>query len=392
VKEMSNIKDQVLKTLNDRKDETVELLRELIRTQSITGEEREIADLIARKLKIFGFEDVRIDGVGNVICKLAGSGEGPTLLYNGHMDTVPAGERSLWKFDPFGAEIVNNTIVGRGACDMKGSIVAMMMAADAIRRADVKLKGILILTMVVKEENAMEEGTKYTIEEDGLKPDIALVGEATNLNISLGARGRIEVDILVRGRSAHASDPSRGINAISKMTKMIAAIPKMKLPRHGFLGFATQAVTNISCQPGRSNVIPNLCTISVDRRVIPGETPEKIKADFLNVIKRIKLRDPEFDADVKTGKSTLPGYISPSDPAVKILQSSSMYVLSKKPKLSKYTFGTDASYLSTIAKIPTVGFGPGDEVNAHSVNDHVRIDDLVAASKVYASFIIDLLS
>lgn len=390
--QMSTIKDQVLKTLNDRRDETVELLRELIRTQSITGEEKEIADLIARKLKMFGFEDVRIDGVGNVICKLVGSGAGPTLLYNGHMDTVPAGERSLWKFDPFSAEIVNDTIVGRGACDMKGSIAAMMMAVDAIRRADVKLKGILILTMVVKEENALEEGTKYAIEEGGLKPDIALVGEATNLNISLGARGRIEVDILVRGRSAHASDPSRGINAVGKMIKMIAAIPRMKLPHHGFLGSATQAVTNISCQPGRSNVIPNLCTISVDRRVIPSETPEKIKADFLTVIEKIKSKDAEFDADVKTGKLALPAYISASEPAVKILQSSSMYVLAKKPKLSKYTFGTDASYLSAIAKIPTIGFGPGDEVYAHSVNDHVRIDDLVAASKVYASFIIDLLS
>jgi putative selenium metabolism hydrolase len=389
---MSNIKDQVLKTLSDKKEKTIELLRELIRTKSITGEEREIADLIARKLKIFGFEDVRIDGVGNVICKVVGSNEGPTLLYNGHMDTVPAGEGSLWKYDPFAAEIVNNTIVGRGACDMKGSIAAMMMAVDAIRRADVKLKGIFILTMVVKEENAMEEGTKYTIEEDGLKPDIALVGEATNLNISLGARGRIEVDILVRGRSAHASDPLRGINAISKMTKVITAIPRMKLPRHGFLGSATQAVTNISCQPGRSNVIPNLCTVSVDRRVIPSETPEKIKADFLNVIEKIKLKDPEFDADVKIGKSTLPAYISPSDSVVKILQRSSMCVLSKKPKLSKYTFGTDASYLSAIAQIPTIGFGPGEEVNAHSVNDHVKIDDLVAASKVYASFIIDLLS
>jgi SAM-dependent methyltransferase len=153
-----------LRTLNDRKDESVELLRDLIRTQSFTGGEREIADLIARKFKIFGFEDVRIDGAGNVICKLIGSGEGPTLLYNGHMDTVPAGDRSLWEFDPFAAEIVNNTIVGRGACDMKGSIAAMMMAAYAIRRADVKLKGILILTMVVKEENAMEEGVERRVE------------------------------------------------------------------------------------------------------------------------------------------------------------------------------------------------------------------------------------
>lgn len=275
---------------------------------------------------------------------------------------------------------------------MKGSVAAILMAADAIGRADVKLRGTVILTMVVKEENGLQEGTKYTIEKGMLRPDIALVGEATNLNISLGSRGRIGVDISVKGKSAHASNPLRGVNAIIKMTKMIEAISNVKLPAHEFLGTTTQAVTNITCQPGKLNVIPDLCSISIDRRIIPGDTLEKTKAEFRAIIDKLKAEDPEFDADVETGKLAPPAYISPTEPVVKVLQDSAEYVLGKKPELSKYTFGTDASYLSAVAKIPTIGFGPGDETNAHSVNDHVKIDDLVAASKVYAMFIIDLLS
>jgi len=389
---MSAIKDKVLRILDDRRNDTVELLRELIRTPSVTGEEKEIAELIAKRLKESGLESVEIDGAGNVIYKITGSGGGPTLLYNGHIDTVPVGDRSQWEFDPFGAEIVEGKIVGRGACDMKGSLTAMMMAVDAIRTADVKLKGNLILTMVVKEENGMQEGTKYTIEEVGLRPDIALVGEATNLNISLGSRGRIGVDISVKGKTAHASNPSRGVNAIIKMTKMIEAISNMKLPAHEFLGTTTQAVTNITCQPGKLNVIPDLCSISIDRRIIPGDTLEKTKAEFRAIIDKLKAEDPEFDAGVETGKLAPPAYISPTEPAVKVLQGSAEYVLGRKPELSKYTFGTDASYLSAVAKIPTIGFGPGDEANAHSVNDHVKIEDLILSSKVYAVFVLNLLS
>jgi len=358
---------------------------------SITGTEKQIAELIAFKLKEYGLDNIKIDAMGNVIAKIMGNNNGPTLLYNGHMDTVPVGDLSQWENNPFGAGIVDNKIFGRGACDMKGSIAAMMAAVQAIKAADLKLNGNLILTMVVKEENGLQEGTKYTIEQGGLKPDIALVGEATDLNVSLGSRGRIGVDITVKGKSAHASDPSRGINAIIKMAKMIEAISSMKMASHEFLGKTTQAVTNISCQPGQLNMIPYLCSMSIDRRIIPGDSLEKTKSEFQIVLNRLKENDPEFDAEVVTDKFAPPAYTPPKEPSVKVMLNSFEQVISRKPKLSKYTFGTDACYLNAIAGIPTIGFGPGDEVNAHSINDHVKIDDLIIASKVYALFVIDLL-
>lgn len=389
---MSEMKEKVLSILEERRDEIVKLLRELIMTPSPTGEEKAIAELIAKRLAGSGFEGVEIDELYDVICRIDGTHGNPTLLYNGHTDVVPVGDLSLWPADPREAPIVGDKIVGRGACDMKGSIAAMMMAADAIRRAGIRLRGTLILTMVSREEGGLQEGTKHAIERGGLKPDIGLIGEATNLDLCLGSRGRIAVDISVKGRSAHAANPSKGVNAIVKMDKMIDAIENMKLPTHEILGRTTQAITNITCQPGQLNMVPNLCSLSIDRRVAPGDSPEKTKAEFRALIDQLKASDPEFDADVETGKFAPPGYTPPPESVVETLKESVEYVLKRPPQISHYIFGTDGSYFSSAANLAWFGFGPGDEANAHTVNDHVMIDDLVAASKVYAVLIINLLS
>lgn len=389
---MSHVKDSVLKILDDRRNETVGLLRELIMTPSPSGEENAVAELIGKRLTEFGFDNVEIDGLHNVICKIEGSHGSHTLLYNGHTDVVPLGDLSLWPADPRKAPIVDDKVIGRGGCDMKGSIAAMMMAADAVKKAGVKLRGNLILTMVSREEGGLQEGTKYTIEKGGLKPDIGLIGEATNLDLCLGSRGRIAVEVSVKGKSAHAANPSRGINAIVKMNKMIDAIENMKLPTHEILGPTSQAITNITCQPGQLNMVPNLCSISIDRRIAPGDSLEKTKAEFRAIIDQIKTQDPEFDADVETGKLAIPGYKPPEEPVVELLRESAKHILGKSPRVSHYIFGTDGSYLSGVKSIAWFGFGPGDEANAHTVKDHVKIDDLIAASKVYALFIIELLS
>lgn len=389
---MSEIKDKVLKILDDRRDETVELLRELIMTPSPSREEKAVAELIARKLRAFGFTEVVVDELDNVVCAIKGNGGGPTMVYNGHIDVVPLGDLSLWPVDPTKAPIVDNKVFGRGACDMKGSVAAMMMAADAVVKAGIGLKGNLILTMVSREEETQEEGTIYVMEKHGIKADIALIGEATNLEICLGSRARITIDVSVKGRAAHAANATRGINAIVKMNKMIDAIGRMKLPTHEILGPTTQTITNITCEPGQLNMVPSLCSILIDRRISPGDSLEKVKAEFKSVIDELKADDPDFDAVAEPGRFPLPGYKPPDKSVIKKIQESADYVLGRTPKIGVYIFSTDATYLASVADIPCFGFGPGDEANAHTVNDHVVIDDLVAASKVYAMFIIDLLS
>jgi acetylornithine deacetylase/succinyl-diaminopimelate desuccinylase family protein len=382
----------VLKLLEHKRQESIELLRSLIKIRSVTGEEGEIAAFITQWFKTAGFENIEMDEMGNVICRIPGDGKGLALLYNGHMDTVPVGEEFLWEVDPFGAEILEDRIIGRGACDMKGSIAAMMMAVCALKEAGIQLKGNLTLTMVVEEEKGLQEATRFTIESLSAYPDIALVGEATNYNVSLGSRGGIAVEVSVMGKTAHAANPSEGINAILKMNKVIDAIQRMKLPSQEFLGPTTQAITNITCSPAQLNVVPDLCTISIDRRIVVGDNVQSTKKEFQKVIDRLKAKDPELNAKMEARMRGLPTFLNDKEPVVKMLQGCVDRVMGRRPQLSSYRFGTDASYLGAVAKIPTVGFGPGDERNAHTPNEFVKIDDLIIASKVYALFVLRLLS
>jgi putative selenium metabolism hydrolase len=353
----------------------------MVRTPSMTGQEKAMGDLVEREMRESGFRDVRIDELGNVIGK-TGKGKGPKLLFNGHMDTVPVGDRSLWKVDPHSGELKDGRVWGRGAADMKGALAAMIAAAEALHTVNTKLNGNLIVTGVVLEENAALEGTRYTIEKDEIKPDYALVGEATGLNISLGSRGRMELEVTTRGRTAHASTPSKGVNAILGMVELIRLIEEMKLPRHEFLGDTTQAITNMTCSPGKANVIPDLCTLTIDRRTVPGEIPENVRKEFEDLFRRSSM--PEMKADMRVTKNAPPAYVSPDNIIVKTASEAVASVIGKTPELTKYKFGTDASYLSTIARIPTVGFGPGDETMAHSPNENVPIDEVIVAAKVYA--------
>jgi acetylornithine deacetylase/succinyl-diaminopimelate desuccinylase family protein len=388
---VADVKNKILGILETRKNETVELLRTLIRTPSPSGQETEIARVIAETLRGLGFRDVAVDALSNVVCRVGGRAGKPALLYNGHTDVVPAGDISRWSVNPADAPIVNGKIIGRGACDMKGSIAAMIIAADSVRRAEIPLGGDLILTMVSREEGGLQEGTKHTIEAGGLRPDIALIGEATNLNLCLGSRGRIVVEVKVKGRLAHAANASRGVNAVVNMQKLIDAVGRMSLPTHEILGPTTQTITNITCSPGQINMVPDLCTITIDRRISPGDSLEKVKAEFQDVIDGLKRENPEFSAEVDTGKLAVPGYKPPDPEVLARLSNAAALVLGKRPLTTRYIFGTDGSYLSGTADIPWFGFGPGDEANAHTVNDHVKMEDLVTASKVYAMFILELL-
>ncbi|MEM3018487.1 MAG: YgeY family selenium metabolism-linked hydrolase [Candidatus Bathyarchaeia archaeon] len=385
---MSDIQS-ILEHIERRKGKTISLLQEMVKTPSVTGEEKTIAELIAHEMRTIGLSNVRIDGLGNVIGE-TGGGEKTQLLYNGHMDTVPVGERDLWQIDPYSGEVRDGKVWGRGACDMKGALAAMLSAADALNTANQTLQGKLIITAVVLEENAALEGTKYTIEEDGIKPDYALVGEATGLNVSLGSRGRIELQLTSKGRTAHASTPTKGVNAIMEMVKLAGLLEEMKLPRHEFLGSTTQAITNITCSPGRSNVIPDLCTVTIDRRIVPGEDQERVVKDFMELFSGSGIREEEYA--IRVSKYAPPAYVPPENPVVKALSRAAESVTGKTPEFTKYRFGTDASYLGTIAGIPTVGLGPGDEMLAHSPNENVPIDEVITAAKIYAMLALTLLA
>jgi len=384
--------------VESRRDEITQLCRRLVRTPSLSGEESAVAKLIASEMRERGFDEVFTDDLGNAIGIIKGTRRRPVLVYNGHMDHVDPGDPSAWKTDPYAAEVMGGRIFGvdgpvvygRAASDMKGAIAAMIEAGGAIKALNLHPKGDLVMIFVVLEEQAECKGTVYTVEKDGIKPDLAVSGEATDLKIHLGHRGRAEFRVTTLGRVAHASNPARGINAIAKMAKLVQAVDKApSLPSHPVLGKCTWTFTQIDCQPGRLSVIPDRCSVTLDVRYLIGESPEMRKKWIEDIVESLERSDPELRAEVELRKDMPPFLTPPDQPFVKTAVRVVREVTGKEAELGSWKFGTDMTYLANVLRIPVIGFGPGNENFSHTPEDHVKVNDLPVAAKVYAKLAVE---
>jgi len=403
---MSNdrgLESRIMDQVERRQLELIRLTQELVRTPSLSGQEGELATLISNEMRSLGFDDVRIDQVGNVLGSIGGFKDEGSLLFNGHMDHVPPGDMP----DPYSAEIRDGSslgtsgevIVGRAACDMKGALAAMMMAGSVLRDLNLPLKRRIIIAAVVFEEvNGL--GSRFLVE-SGLRPGGVIIGESTDLNVALGHRGSIGVSITTEGRSCHASVPERGVNALYKMIPILQnlSLIKEELPFHPVLGNSSMVATTISLTPNVKNVVPNLCTIGLDVRNTPNFQLENVLETLRGIVERAKASDPEIRAEVELAKRTLksytgyarefeamtPSFYTESDtPLAQMTKKVVDRILVKESKFKVWSFATDGCYFANQG-IPTVGFGPGEERFAHSSIDNVRIEDLVASAKVYAA-------
>ena len=370
----------------------IEFTRELIRTPSPSMQEENVADLVAKKMGEIGFDAIHVDPIHNVTGHLYGDDPDPELIFNGHMDHVPPGDMR----EPYSGKIADGSkyavqglvIEGRGACDMKGAVAAMIYGAKALKESGIRLKKSFVMTAVVREEMAKGEGILRLLEREGLKGKMAVSGEATRLQTHLGHRGKLEFNLGVKGKTAHASNPSRGINAVYKMVDFIQDMRKQyALPSHPMLGDCTFTVIDIVSGPGRLGPItPDWCEIALDRRYLPEETAALVKKEIEALIDNRRKLDPEFKATVELAKDFPPLYCPPKEPVVQIIQKARKTVMGDKGELSTWKFGVDGTFIQR-AGIPCAGFGPGDERFAHTPEDHVPIADLVTSCKVYAEII-----
>ena len=249
----------------------------LIRCPSPPGEESAVVDLILAEMRAVGFDAFWRDDVGNAVGVIMGAEPGPTLLLDSHCDTVGIAPGVPWQHDPFGAEIEDGFIYGRGAADMKGALAAMIHAAAGVERS--KLRGRVLVTATVMEENL--EGAALKAVMDAVPPDFVVIGEATELRLVRGGRGRAEIHLETIGRPAHSSTPHLGRNAVLDMLPVIQAIAKLPLPADPFLGPGVLALTDIISDPYPAySVIPSRCRVTYDRRLLAGET----EADVLGAI------------------------------------------------------------------------------------------------------------
>jgi putative selenium metabolism hydrolase len=361
-----------------------------------------VAERLAAEMQAVGFDEVWTDRIGNVVGRI-GLGTGPCLLYNGHMDVVGVGDPAAWLHDPFGAEIENGVLYGRGAVDMKGPLASLVYGAKLLIDSGVKLAGDLYVVGVVQEEPMEGYAMRVLVAEEGLRPDKVLLAEPSNLRVSRGHRGRMELHVVVRGRSAHASMPAQGENAIYGAARIIRSLESLPntFVEDPFLGRGTLVVTRIENTGGSKNVIPDSCTFVIDRRLTLGETQDTVIAQVQEVIERTgvraEVRLAEFEAASYTGYSWqgveyYPAWVMPEDhPLVQAAARAVEQVTGARPAIGKWDFSTDGAYTMGVAGIPTVGLGPGDETLAHTADEHIHLTDCYAAAQIYAQLAVEVL-
>ena len=384
-------------------EQVVMLTQELVRLVSLSGREEKVAQRLAQAMEDLRFDEVHIDAVGNVVGRV-GSGRPPILMFNGHMDTVGVGDPNAWQHDPFGGEIVDGRLYGRGAVDMKGPLAAMVYGAWLFaQQARGRASGTLYVVGVVQEEPREGSAMKVLVEEEGLQPDFVLLGEPSNFQVKRGHRGRVEIRVVTRGRACHASNPAAGENALYAAARIIFGIELLAahLPNDPVLGPGTVAVTHLESFAASRNAIPDRAELVIDRRLTLGETEVKAMAEIQSIVQKEGVRAevfvPEYEVESYThyrlrGREYYPAWLLPEDhPFLRQVVRGAERALGMRPLVSTWGFSTDGVYTMGEAGIPTVGFGPGREELAHTADEYITVRDLTRAVEAYAAIAYEVL-
>jgi len=330
-------------------------------------------------------ETVRGDAGRPSVVATIGGDAGPSLAWNGHLDTVPAGSLDTWSVDPFAGEVVDGRLIGRGASDMKGPVAAALVGAAAVVHAGVELAGSLTFHLVADEELAGTHGTQVLRDRGLLTQDAAIVGEPSNLEIALAERGGAWVTATTYGAAAHGSQPHRGVNAITAMARFLIRLHEV-IPDtvHPLCGRAT---VNAALIEGGSapNMVPDRCVVDIDRRTIPGESdPEKVLAPFRSLADDLKADDPTLDLRTEIREWILAAESPADTPIAEAIRTATADETGAVPPDVGFTGITDARFYLNDAAIPAVIFGPGDLAVAHTANESIGVEDLVTGARTYA--------
>ena len=377
------------------KPKIVQFLRELCAIPSMESQIGPVGERAAAEMRALKFDEVRFDKMGNILGRI---GSGPrSIVFDSHIDTVGVGDPTAWGWDPFVGKVEDGVLYARGACDEKGSTPGMIYGM-AIARDLGLLEGWTAYYFGNMEEWCDGIACNTFVEVDpGVRPDFVVIGEPTRMQVYRGHKGRLEMKVTARGRSAHAASNHLGDNAIYKLLPIIEAIKNMEpqLGDHEFLGHGKITVSDMHVKTPSINAVPDEATIFIDRRMTFGESKAAVIAQIEACIPAasrdsVKLAELFYDEASYTGfvfpvEKYFPAWAFPEDhPLVQAgLAVRGLIGLAAAPA-SKWNFSTNGIYWAGKAGIPSIGFGPGDEVTAHTVNDSVSLDDVVKATEFYA--------
>jgi len=385
---------QVLQLAEKYRDETVANLGRLIQLPSESMQEKNVNAELARQMEEAGFDEVVIDPLGNAIGRI---GNGPVILaIDAHMDTVGVGNLDNWEFDPHVGDEVDGQVRGRGSVDQEGGAAAFVTAGRILKELDLGDELTVYCTGTVMEEDCDGLCWKYIIEETGLKPDLVISTEPTNLGVYRGQRGRMEIAVSFRGVSSHGSAPERGVNAIYHASRACLEIEKLneRLADDPFLGKGSITVTEFKSGSPSLCAVADFARIHIDRRLTVGETKEsavaKIEALVTDLDATVEVL--HYDEVAYTGlrygmEKYYPTWVVPAEhEAVQRGAAVHTDLFGSQPVVDKWTFSTNGVTIKGIHDIPVIGYGPGNEVLAHAPNEMVPVDDLVKASAFYALY------
>jgi putative selenium metabolism hydrolase len=332
--------------------------------------------------------------MGNILGRI-GSGK-HIIMMDSHIDTVGIGDRREWKWDPHQGKVEDGFIYGRGSCDQRAGMASMVYAGRFIKELGLGGDYTFYAVGTVLEEDCDGLAWQYILRESGIKPDCVVITEPTNLRIHRGHRGRMEIEVHLRGRSCHASAPERGDNPISKMTALVRDIEELngRLRTDPFLGKGTIAVTEIRSLSPSLCAVPAACTIHLDRRLTAGETKESAVAEVRALpgardaeIEVLRYEVPSYTGLVYPVEKYFPTWVMEEDhPLIQAAVETYRTLHAKEPVVDKWVFSTNGVGSMGTCHIPTVGYGPGDESCAHSANEGVSIEQLLDAARFYAAF------
>ena len=353
-------------------------LRDIIKIKSLSGMEKKVARRVKQQMRAAGFDEVITSPMGSVIGRI-GNGR-KKILYDAHIDTVDTGDLKGWKYKPLEALYRNNTVYGRGACDDKGSVTAMVFAGKAVKQLDSSPDFTLWISASVKEEEAEGRGIAEVLRITG-RPDYVVIGEPSSLKIIRGHKGRAGLKLTVSGKAVHASIPEKGVNAVYKMTNVIKKIEEYNgaLPVNSRLGKGVVSVTGIESASASHNTIPDKCCIWIDRRTNEKDTENSVMEGLRKLAGKT--------ARVELLRKFFPAWIIEKEhPLVETARKAFRRVFNKNPQVTLWPFCTNGSHTMGERNIPTIGFGPGDESLCHGTDEHISVREVMDAIKFYTIF------
>lgn len=372
-------------------EDLITFTQDIVRIPGCSTQEKAVAQRIRQEMERLGYDKILTDSSGSITGVL---GNGPYhIFFDSHMDTVQVTDESAWTYPPFGAEIHDGRLYGRGASDMKGALAASVYAG-ALMKENGSLEGKTVyICCSAIEEDYDGEGTWRAITENRLKPDVAVICEPTHLKISLGQRGRSVFLIHTKGVSAHGAAPEKGVNAIYKMAEIIERVRALSdrlMSREGWHG--SIAASRIESTAVSVNAVPDSCTLYLDRRTTVEENEEYLAGEMDELIKGTDASWEVYEVEGTSYMgaavrlhSLLPAWELPGEhPLALAAEKCFREVLGREPETCRWDFSTNGVTTAGRLGIPTLGFGAGIEKMAHQTDEYCPVEDLIKACEFYS--------